>query len=111
MGRISSRPIIMHRDMTALDSPEKAAKLPLGPIISRPGPTLLTQVRAALKETEKEKPSSELAVQLDHLYRPGVGDPVDLPADGAQEEQHPGTLHAAAGGAGAGPAEHKQNDD
>ena len=44
----------MHRDMTPLDSPEKAAKLPLGPMASRAGPTLLTQVRAALKETEKE---------------------------------------------------------
>ena len=60
MGKISSRPIIIHRDMTPLDSPEKAAKLPLGPMASRPGPTLLTQVRAALKETEKEKPSSEI---------------------------------------------------
>ena len=56
MGKISRRPIIMHRDMTALDSPEKAAKLPLGPMASRPGPTLLTQVRAALKETAKDCP-------------------------------------------------------
>ena len=60
MGKISSRPIIMHRDITPLDSPEKAAKLPLGPMASRPGPTLLTQVRAALKETAKDSPSREM---------------------------------------------------
>ena len=60
MGNISSRPIIIHRDMTPLARGEKAAKLPVGPIISSPGPTLLTQVRAALKETVKEQPSSEM---------------------------------------------------
>ena len=50
----------MHRDMTPLDSSEKAEKLPLGPMASRPGPTLLTQVRAALKETAKDWPSREI---------------------------------------------------
>ena len=29
MGKISRRPAIMHRDMTALDSPEKAEKKPV----------------------------------------------------------------------------------
>ena len=52
-----------------------------------------------------------LAVQLDHLHQPGVGDLPDLPADGPQEEEHPGALDAAAGGAGAGPHEHEQNEN
>ena len=59
-GRISSRPTIMHRDMTSLDRGEKMEKFPAGPMSSSPGPTLLTQVRAAEKETEKEKLSREM---------------------------------------------------
>ena len=53
----------------------------------------------------------QLAVQLHHLHTAGVGDAVDLPADGPEENQHPGALHAAAGGPGAGPAEHEQNNN
>ena len=55
--------------------------------------------------------ADQLAVQSDHLHRPGVGDAVDLPPDGPEQKQHPGALHAASGGPRAGPAEHKQNQD
>ena len=46
--------------MTSLDRGEKMEKFPAGPMSSSPGPTLLTQVRAAEKETEKEKLSREM---------------------------------------------------
>ena len=59
MGKISSRPTIMVTDSTALDRAENSAKLPTGPIYCRPGPTLLRQVRAAEKETEKDTSSRE----------------------------------------------------
>ena len=59
MGKISRRPMIIHSDMTALDRWEKVEKLPVGPTSSSPGPTLLMQVRAELKDTAKEKSSRE----------------------------------------------------
>src|SRR5699024_1213150 len=51
------------------------------------------------------------SVQLDHVDRPGMDDLPDLPADGPQEQQHPGALDGAAGGAGAGADEHEQHQD
>jgi len=51
------------------------------------------------------------AVQLDDLHPAGVADPMDLPADGPEQQQDTGALHAAAGGAGAGAAEHQQDHD
>ena len=60
MGKISSRPAIIHRDITPLDREENAEKFPVGPMDSKPGPTLLTQVREALKDSAKENPSKEM---------------------------------------------------
>ena len=60
MGKISRRPMIMHRAMTSLDRPDSAEKLQAGPTASRPGPTLLTLVRADVKATEKETLSREM---------------------------------------------------
>ena len=52
--------MIMVRPITSLDKEEKAAKLPAGPTSSKPGPTLLMQVRAEVKETVKETSSKEM---------------------------------------------------
>ena len=59
MGKSSRRPAIMVTDSTTLDRGENSAKLPTGPISCSPGPTLLRQVRAAEKETEKDTSSRE----------------------------------------------------
>ena len=56
---ISSLPRIMHRDSTILEKPENAEKLPMGPTISRPGPTLPMQVTTAVKVVPKEKLSTD----------------------------------------------------
>ena len=53
MGKISSRPTIIHRDSTSLDRSENPEKFPVGPMADRPGPTLLSQVSAAEKDTSK----------------------------------------------------------
>ena len=127
---ISSLPRIMHMDSTILEKPENAEKLPMGPTISRPGPTLPMQVTTAGKGGaegevvhrdqengrqgdkdiggEEDHGGAEIllvhhpSVQLDHVDRPGVDDLPDLPADGPQEQQHPGALDGAAGGTSAG---------
>ena len=52
-----------------------------------------------------------LAVQSDHLHRAGMDNAVDLPPERAAQDQNTGALHAAAGGPGAGPAEHDQDQD
>ncbi len=49
----------MHRESTILDRSDRVEKFPLGPTRSKPGPMLLTQVSAALKEVAKEWLSSE----------------------------------------------------
>ena len=48
MGKISSRPTSMSKDSSSLDQGEKLEKLPMGPTISRPGPTLLMQAATAV---------------------------------------------------------------
>ena len=48
MGKISSRPTSMSKDSSSLENAEKEEKLPMGPTISRPGPTLLIQVATAV---------------------------------------------------------------
>ena len=64
MGKISKRPMIMQRARAALERPEKALKFPMGPTISRPGPTLLTEARAAVTVVVKENPSREMTRQV-----------------------------------------------
>ena len=59
MGKISKRPMIIHRERITLLNGEKAEKFPEGPMVERPGPTLLTQVRAAEKEMSNGTLSSE----------------------------------------------------
>ena len=49
------------------------------------------------------------AVQADHIDGTGMEDLADLPPDTFKEKQDPGALYAAAGRAGAGPAEHKDH--
>ena len=53
MGKISSRPTSMSKDSSSLDQGENSEKLPMGPTISRPGPTLLMQVATAVKVVTK----------------------------------------------------------
>ena len=60
IGKISKRPNTMQRHMTSLLRAENDRKLPIGPISSNPGPVLLTQVKTAVKEVEKEKLSNEM---------------------------------------------------
>ena len=59
-GNISSLPISIARESTSLEKLEYAAKLPAGPTISNPGPTLLKQVAAAVKLVSKPNGSNEM---------------------------------------------------
>ena len=139
MGKISRRPTSMAMESTTLLREEKAAKLPKGPTASRPGPVLLMQARAAEQEVVREKPSRlttkqvppedqeeageedkdgvqgllihRLAVQLDHLHRPGMGEPAEGAAGAAEQQQHPGGFETAGGAAGASAQEHQQHQD
>lgn len=40
-GMISRRPATMPKERTSLENPLKPPKLPVGPMVPRPGPTLL----------------------------------------------------------------------
>ena len=60
-GRISKRPIIIHKESTNLDRGENAEKLPMGPTISKPGPMLLMHATTAVKEVPKVKLSTATA--------------------------------------------------
>ena len=55
IGKISSRPTIILNERTSFDNEERLEKLPAGPTMPIPGPTLLTQVKAALKDSPKER--------------------------------------------------------
>src|SRR5699024_2013479 len=48
IGKISGRHTSMSKDSSSVDQGEKLEKLPMGPTISRPGPTLLMQVATAV---------------------------------------------------------------
>ena len=52
-----------------------------------------------------------LAVQLDHLHRPGMGEPAEGAAGAAEQQQHPGGFETAGGAAGASAQEHQQHQD
>ena len=58
-GKISSLPMSMHRLSTILLRSLKAAKLPVGPTLPRPGPMLDRVATTAVKLVSKEKPSSD----------------------------------------------------
>ena len=49
------------------------------------------------------------AVQLDHTHRAGVKDLSDLPAHTFEQQEDAGAFHTAAGGAGAGAAQHEDH--
>ena len=59
MGKISRRPMIILSARTIVEKSENALKFPMGPTMSRPGPTLLMAARDAVKVVVKEKPSRE----------------------------------------------------
>src|SRR5699024_191805 len=61
MGNSSRRPASMSKLSSHLHQGEKSAKEPMGPTISRPGPTLLKQVATAVKVVMRSKPSNESA--------------------------------------------------
>ena len=58
-GMISSLPMTIQAESTPFERADRVEKFPAGPTRSSPGPTLLTQVRAEVKDTEKETSSSE----------------------------------------------------
>ena len=55
IGKISRRPMIMHRERTSLLKGEKAEKLPAGPTAPSPGPVLLMQVMTEVRVSVKGK--------------------------------------------------------
>ena len=59
-GKISSLPASIAIDMTIFDKSEKAPKLPIGPTIPSPGPTLFKVAAIAVKLVVKSKLSSEI---------------------------------------------------
>ena len=63
MGKISKRPMSMARERTTLLRGEKAAKFSIGPTAPRPGPTLLRQVSAAVKDVVRSNPSKHTSRQ------------------------------------------------
>ena len=58
-GNISRRPNSISSDSTSLLASEKALKLPLGPTMERPGPTLPMQVKTPVTVVVKSKSSSD----------------------------------------------------
>ena len=66
MGKISRRPISMHMDSTSLLRSEKAAKLPVGPTISNPGPMFESVAMTAVIFVSKENPSREM-ISVDRI--------------------------------------------
>ena len=56
---ISSRPRSIVNESTSFESGERKPKLHVGPTRPRPGPTLLMQVRDAVKAEVKSSSSSE----------------------------------------------------
>ena len=63
MGKISSRPTSMSKDSSSLEKGEKLEKLPTGPTIYRPGPTLLMQVATAVNTVTRSICSRETSRQ------------------------------------------------
>ena len=57
MGNISKRPASILKHKSSLEGTENAAKFPIGPTISRPGPTLFRQAATEVNEVIKSNPS------------------------------------------------------
>lgn len=58
-GNNSNRPAIISKDKINFEKEENSAKLPVGPTIPNPGPTLLIQLKEAVKLVVISNPSKE----------------------------------------------------
>ena len=65
IGKISKRPASISKHKSSFDGKEKAAKLPIGPTISSPGPTLFKQADTEVNDVTKSNSSTAVMIRIE----------------------------------------------